>query len=138
MACQRVLRWLQEPPQGRLIGQLPYSCQRASSFAVAGQFRGRHQDTQASPVGGYPEDVFDELYVTIEYVLRTATEWRGLCILVTPPALVNQKEGANPSLGFGPHLVDAEFASQVLGDHQRQPDDRSDCFRRCVYASESD
>ena len=57
---------------------------------------------------------FDSHVEFIEHVLRTATQWRGLCILVTPPALVGQKEGANPSLGLGPHLVDAEFASHFL------------------------
>jgi len=57
---------------------------------------------------------FDSHVEFIEHVLRTATQWRGLCILVTPPALVGQKEGENPSLGLGPHLVDAEFASHFL------------------------
>jgi len=50
----------------------------------------------------------------IEHVFRTATQWRGLCILVTPPALEAQKEGVTPSLGLGPQVVAEAFLDHFL------------------------
>ena len=57
---------------------------------------------------------FDSHVEFIEHVFRTATQWRGLCILVTPPALAAQKEGATPSLGLGPQVVDEAFLDHFL------------------------
>jgi len=57
---------------------------------------------------------FDSHVEFIEHVFRIATRWRGLCILVTPPALAAQKEGSTPSLGLGPHVVDEAFLDHFL------------------------
>jgi len=57
---------------------------------------------------------FDSHVEFMEHILRTATHWRGLCILVTPPALEAQTAGAAPSLGLGPHVVDDQFVGHFL------------------------
>jgi hypothetical protein len=50
----------------------------------------------------------------IEHIIRTADHNRGLCILVTPPTLVGQTEGATPALGLGPHVVDETFVADFV------------------------
>jgi hypothetical protein len=50
----------------------------------------------------------------IEHIFRTADHRRGLCVLVTPPTLESQREGAKPALGLGPHIVDEAFLSHFL------------------------
>ena len=57
---------------------------------------------------------FDSHIEYIEHILRTATDWRGLCMLVTPPALEAQKAGAAPSLGLGPQIADEAFLERFL------------------------
>jgi hypothetical protein len=50
----------------------------------------------------------------IEHIFHTADHRRGLCILVMPPTLVSQKEGAKPALGLGPQILDETFLSHFL------------------------
>jgi len=65
-------------------------------------------------IGLNKEFPFESHVEFIEHVFRTATQWRGLCILVTPPTLTTETVGTRPPLGLGPHVVDDEFVSHFV------------------------
>jgi len=65
-------------------------------------------------IGLNKEFPFESHVEFIEHIFRTADHRRGLCLLVTPPTLVGQTEGAKPSLGLGPHVVDETFVADFV------------------------
>jgi hypothetical protein len=64
-------------------------------------------------IGLNKEFPFESHVEFIEHIFRTATHWRGLCILVSPPELASQSEGPGPLTGVGQISDQASLARFV-------------------------
>ena len=65
-------------------------------------------------IGLNKEFPFESHVEFIEHVLRTATHNRGLSILVTPPTLATEPDGAGPAVELGPQIMEEEFVNHFV------------------------
>ena len=62
--------------------------------------------------------------------LRAATHWRGLCLVVAPPALAAPKEGASHQAGMGPQISTQNSSASSCRQPKRHCNDISAVGRR--------
>jgi hypothetical protein len=111
-SCGNFLHQLDNLAKVRGLRGLNFGASETPFEAVWERFGGR---TAILPHLGLNKDFpFDSHVEFIEHIFRTATHWRGLCILVTPPTLAPQTAEAGHLAGLRPQIADQAFLRQFL------------------------
>ena len=111
-SCGNILHQLDNLAQVHNLRGLNFGVSETPFAPVWERFGGK---TAVLPHLGLNKDFPFESHVEfIEHIFGAASHWRGLCLIVAPPALAAPKEGASHQAGLGPEISDPAFLGQFL------------------------
>ena len=126
-SCGNILHQLDNLAQVHNLRGLNFGVSETPFAPVWERFGGK---TAILPHLGLNKDFPFESHVEfIEHIFGVASHWRGLCLIVAPPALAAPKEGASHQAGMGPEISDPGVHQPLPADNQR---DARTAYRRSV------